>query len=146
MRKFLLAGTLLLISLSSTFGQEPVVTGKVVSARDGDELPGVNIRIKNTSRGTITSIDGSYSLSIRGSSDTLVFSFIGFMQKEIVVGNQNVINVRLDPETKELDEVVVTGFQEVERKLFTGSAATVKMDELRIGGMSNATQMLEGRV
>ncbi len=146
MRNILLAGTLLLISFSTTFGQEPVVTGKVVSDKDGGELPGVNIRIKNTTRGTITSIDGSYSLGIRGSSDTLVFSFIGFVQKEIAVRNQNVINVRLEPETRELEEVVVTGFQEVERKLFTGSAATVKMDELRVGGMSNATQMLEGRV
>src|SRR5690606_6925068 len=73
-------------------------------------------------------------------------SFIGFLPIEQVVGNRSVVNVRMAGETTELEEVVVTGFQEVERKLFTGSAATVKMSDLRVGGMSNVSQMLEGRV
>ncbi len=146
MRKFILTGIIILSAIFSVSAQERTVTGKVVSEKDGEELPGVNIRVKNTTRGTITNVDGDYSLSVRGSGDTLVFSFIGFLPMEQVVGNRSVVNVRMASETRELDEVVVTGFQEVERKLFTGSAATVKMSELRVGGLSNVSQMLEGRV
>src|SRR5690606_6544439 len=146
MRKFILTGIIILSAIFSVSAQERTVTGKVVSEKDGEELPGVNIRVKNTTRGTITNVDGDYSLSVRGSGDTLVFSFIGFLPMEQVVGNRSVVNVRMASETRELDEAVVTGFQEVERKLFTGSAATVKMSELRVGGLSNVSQMLEGRV
>jgi TonB-linked SusC/RagA family outer membrane protein len=143
--KKLLLGILLLGSVAAR-SQEQTVTGKVVSAKDRDEIPGVNIRIKNTTRGATTGIDGTFSLEVRSSRDTLVFSFIGFKTREEVVGSRTTINVSLESEATELDEVVVTGFQEVERKLFTGSAATVKMADLRIGGMSDVSQMLEGRV
>ena len=146
MRKFLLAGIILLCGSFSLSAQERTITGKVVSEKDGEELPGVNIRVKNSTRGTISNVNGDYSLEVRGPGDTLVFSFIGFLPIEQVVGNRSVVNVRMAGETTELEEVVVTGFQEVERKLFTGSAATVKMSDLRVGGMSNVSQMLEGRV
>lgn len=132
--------------LSESHAQELKVSGKVTSAKDGTELPGVNIRIKNTTRGTITAVDGTYDLVVRSQRDTLVFSFIGFVLREEVVGTRSGINVALESESTELDEVVVTGFQEVERKLFTGSAATVKMSDLRMGGITDASQMLEGRV
>jgi TonB-linked SusC/RagA family outer membrane protein len=145
MKKFLLGGLLFLGFLSGR-SQEITVTGKVTASKDGSEVPGANIRIKNTSRGTITGADGTYSINVRSSRDTLVFSFIGFITKEVLVGSRTSVDVSLDAETTELDEVVVTGFQEVERKLFTGSAATVKMADLRAGGMTDASQMLEGRV
>ena len=145
MKKFLLGG-ILLFGVISARSQNIPVSGKVVSAKDGSEIPGVNIQVKKTTLGTITRIDGTYDLRIRSSSDTLVFSFIGFKPKEEIPGTRSVINVSLEPETTELEEVVVTGFQEVERKLFTGSATTVKMSDLRAGGMTDATQMLEGRV
>lgn len=146
MKKFLLASLLFYILLPSAKAQETQVSGKVTSTKDGSELPGVNIRIKNTQRGTMSGADGTYSIDTRSSRDTLVFSFIGFVTREVVVGNRNVIDVSLETETTELEEVVVTGFQDVERKLFTGSATTVKMADLRTGGMTNVSQMLEGRV
>lgn len=145
MKKFLLGG-ILFLGVVSAKSQDFTVTGKVVAAKDGSEIPGVNIQIKNTNRGTITRFDGTYDLEVRGTTDTLVFSFIGFKAKNEIVGSRSVINVSLDAESTELEEVVVTGFQEVERKLFTGSAATIKMADLRTGGMADASQMLEGRV
>jgi TonB-linked SusC/RagA family outer membrane protein len=145
MKKFLLGGILLFVVISAQ-SQDFQVTGKVVDAKDGAELPGVNIQIKNTTRGTISKIDGTFELNVRSSRDTVLFSFIGYNIRQEIVGSRTTINVSLEPETTELEEVVVTGFQEVERKLFTGSAATIKMADLRTGGMTDASQMLEGRV
>src|SRR5690606_36644753 len=105
--------------------QDFKVSGKITSAKDGSELPGVNVRIKNTNRGTVANVMGFYELMVRRPTDTLVFSFIGFTAKEIIVAQRNTIDVQLEPDATELDEVVVTGFQEVERKLFTGSATSL---------------------
>ncbi len=127
-------------------GQGSVVTGKVTSATDGSALPGVNIRLNNSSQGTVTDFDGNFSITTNSPSDTLVFSFIGYNTTYERVGQRTVMNVALKEEATELGEVVITGFQEVQRKLFTGSAVSVKMNEARIAGMTDATQMLEGRV
>ena len=147
MMKFLLLGIVLVFGiLINVKAQELTVSGKITSARDGTELPGVSIRIKNTTQGTVTDISGNYDLAVRSRQDTLLFSFIGYIPREQVVGQRNVINVQLEVETTELEEVVITGFQEVERKLFTGSASNVKMSDAKIAGMTDASQMLEGRV
>lgn len=125
--------------------QELKVSGKVVSAKDGSDLPGVNIQIRGTTRGTITNVEGVYDI-IASPTDTLLFSFIGHATKAEVVGRRTMINVQLQPDATELEEVVITGFQDVERKLFTGSSVNLKMSDLRITGMTDASQMLEGRV
>src|SRR5690606_31384123 len=100
----------------------------------------------NSGQGTVTDFDGSYSIVVSSPADSLTFSFIGYNTTSVRVGQRNVINVALQEEATELGEVVITGFQEVQRKLFTGSAVSVKMEEARIAGMTDATQMLEGRV
>ena len=125
--------------------QEITVSGKVTSAQDGGELPGVSVRINNSAVGTVTDIEGNYSLSA-SRSDTLHFSFIGFNTAHEVVGDRTTLNIRMQEESTELGEVVITGFQEVQRKLFTGSAANVKMSDVKIAGVTDAAQMLEGRV
>ena len=147
MKKFLLSGIVLYFgSLLCISAQDLSVSGKVVSAKDGSELPGVNIQIKGTSLGTITTVNGTYDLMVRRPTDTLVFSFIGFITREEVIGQRSTINVSLETDATELEEVVITGFQDVEKKLFTGSSVNLKMSDLRITGMSDASQMLEGRV
>jgi TonB-linked SusC/RagA family outer membrane protein len=122
------------------------VRGQVRSAREGDLLPGVNIRVKNTDRGTTTDLEGRYQLEVSKPTDTLIFTFIGYAAQEVVVGPRTTIDILLDTEETQLDEIVVTGFQEVERKLFTGSSVNLKMAEIRTTGMTDASQMLEGRV
>ncbi len=147
MNKFLIAGIVLFFgSLFDISAQELQVSGKVVSAKDGTDLPGVNIQIKGTSRGTITNGVGTFELLVRSPADTLIFSFIGYVTKQEVVGQRSTINVNLEPDATELEEVVITGFQDVERKLFTGSSVNLKMSDLRMTGVSDASQMLEGRV
>lgn len=125
--------------------QEVTVSGTVKAAADGVPLPGVSIRINSSGQGTVTDLEGVYTLTA-SSSDTLLFTFVGFNAHSELVGQRNVINVRLQEESTELGEVVITGFQEVQRKLFTGSATNLKMSDVKLTGMSDATQMLEGRV
>lgn len=147
MKKFLLSGIVLFFgSLLCVSAQEIKVSGKVVSAKDGTDLPGVNIQIKGTGLGTITNGLGTFDLMARSANDTLIFSFIGYVTIQEVIGQRTVINVQLEPDATELEEVVITGFQDVERKLFTGSSVNLKMSDLRITGMADASQMLEGRV
>ncbi len=141
---------LLLLFLAScinipAIAQENRVTGKVTSA-EGEPLPGVGVVIKNTSLGTTTDLNGDFVINVQSPDNILVFSFIGYQTKEEVVGARTSIDVRLSVQSKELEEVVITGFQEVDRKIFTGAASTVKMSDIKSAGMSDATRMLEGKV
>ncbi len=133
-------------TVSCLMAQDFPVSGTVTAANDGSPLPGVSVRINNTTIGTVTDVDGKYSLSANARTDTLIYSFIGYDSHREVIGQRTVIDVQLAEETTELGEVVITGFQEVQRKLFTGSATNIKMEEAKITGMTDATQMLEGRV
>lgn len=136
---------LFILPLSLAQGQIRQISGRVTSAEEPDGLPGVNVVVQGTSQGTITDVEGKFSLNAEPGA-TLIFSSVGYKNLEIVLANQTVLNIVLEVEAKVLEEVVVTGFQEVERKLFTGSAASVKMSDIRSPGMADAGRMLEGRV
>ena len=90
------------------FAQEKTITGTIISSEDQLGLPGVTILVKGTSSGTISDIDGRYSLDGIISADTLVFQYVGYAKQEIVVGNRRTIDVVLSPDAQLLDEVVVT--------------------------------------
>src|SRR5690606_6349832 len=84
------------------------ITGKVTDATSREPLPGVNIMVKGTQSGTVTGIDGSFSLSVREGSDvTLVFSFVGYITQEVELGNRTSLEVSLAVDEKALEEVVV---------------------------------------
>jgi TonB-linked SusC/RagA family outer membrane protein len=136
----------LLLGSTVLHAQTRTVTGKVTSADDPGGLPGVSVQINHSGRGTVTDIEGNFSIGVDQESDTLMFSFLGFNTVREPVGQRTVIDVVMQTETTQLGEVVITGFQEVQRKLFTGSAANIKMSDAKITGMTDATQMLEGRV
>jgi TonB-linked SusC/RagA family outer membrane protein len=145
MKHSLLVIVALLMSLFKVAAQDIKVTGKVTGT-DGIEIPGVTVVVKNTTQGTTTDLNGNYSIEVSSPESVLIFSFIGYLKQEQTVGPRTTIDVQLESETKELEEIVITGFQEVERKLFTGAASTVKMDQIKSAGMPDATRMLEGRV
>lgn len=145
MIKFLRSIVLVFGVIIHAQGQQVTVSGKVTSSLDGGELPGVSVRINDSGEGTVTDIEGNYSLTV-SPADTLLFTFIGFNPAREIVGDRSTINVLMRDQSTELGEVIITGFQEVQRKLFTGSAANIKMSEVKITGMTDATQMLEGRV
>lgn len=119
------------------------VSGTVVS--EGDPLPGVSVLVKGTSVGTITGIDGKYSINVP-SDGTLVFSFIGLKSVEHKVGGRSVINVELVPDSKQLEEVMVVAYATAKKYSFTGAASTVKGDEIAKLQTSSVSRALEGTV
>jgi TonB-linked SusC/RagA family outer membrane protein len=121
------------------------VTGKVTDEQ-GKELPGVNVAIKGTTRGTSTDVNGVYTLDVSGDSDVLVFSFVGYLAKEMAVGAASTLDVKLDPDTKALEEVVVVGYGVQKKATVTGSIASIKGDAIAQVPAPNISQSLAGRV
>ncbi|MCH7398089.1 TonB-dependent receptor [Belliella sp. DSM 107340] len=120
------------------------VTGNVVDAT-GEPLPGVTVVIEGTSKGTVTDIDGNYSIEVEV-GQALVFSFVGFEKQRFVVGNSNVINVEMNEDQKSLDEVVVIGYGTIKERDLTSSISTVKTDDIVKTPNAQAMQSLQGRV
>lgn len=112
---------------------------------EGDPLPGVSVLVKGTGVGTITGIDGKYSINVP-SDGTLVFSFIGLKSVEHKVGGRSVINVELVPDSKQLEEVMVVAYATAKKYSFTGAASTVKGDEIAKLQTSSVSRALEGTV
>jgi TonB-linked SusC/RagA family outer membrane protein len=145
MRKVLLTLSLLIISVVAVLAQQ-TVRGTVTSADDGSSIPGVNVVLKGTTTGTVTDIDGNYSISVPSQGGVLVFSFIGFATQEIQVGSQTTIDVVLTAEVTQLSEIVVTGYGEVLKSAYTGSAVTVNKEKIENLPMTSVDQVLQGSV
>ncbi|TAJ15514.1 SusC/RagA family TonB-linked outer membrane protein [Marinilabiliaceae bacterium JC017] len=132
---------------STSFAQqdERVISG-FVKDENGEPLPGVTVMIKGTQIGTATGFDGEFSLKVPDQYKIILVSFIGMETQEINITGKTEIKVVLQSSLQDIDEVVVTGYQKVDRKLFTGSAAKVKMDEIKIASESDISKSLEGQV
>jgi len=126
------------------FGQQVRVSGTVTDAADRSTLPGVNVVVKGTLTGTITGINGEYSLQAQP-GDILVFTFIGYLQQEVAVGNQTVINVALQTDVQALDEVVVIGYGTVKKSDRTGSVTAVSSKDFNKGAITSAQDLLVGK-
>ena len=138
----------LLCCFSLTFAQTNVKVSGVVSDGNGETLVGVSIYGKsNPSRGVVTDYDGKYEINVKA-GDQLVFSYIGFTIQEINIGrNANqTLNVVLQESTQMLEEVSVVGYGTQRKVSVVGSIATVKPDELKIGGITSITNNLAGRI
>ncbi|WP_194777908.1 SusC/RagA family TonB-linked outer membrane protein [Pararhodonellum marinum] len=121
------------------------INGKVRDASSGESLPGVNIIVKNTpGKGTITDMDGNFSLETEGNV-TLVFSFVGYIAQEIAVGNRNVLNIDLSPDQSQLDEVIVIGYGSVKKSDLTGSVSSVRSEDIKAIPVASFDQALQGR-
>lgn len=146
MKKLLLIWVMVMTVFSSLFAQTRQVTGKVTSSEDGAALPGVSVSLKGTARGTTTSADGSYKISV-GDGAVLVFGFVGYKQQTISVGSQTAINVVLASDASELNEVVVTALGLTRTKNSLPYAAQqIKGDELTRVRSGNAFSQLSGKV
>jgi TonB-dependent SusC/RagA subfamily outer membrane receptor len=109
MRKFLLLFSVVFVANLTVMAQDRVITGKVTSADDGSVLPGVNVIIKGTTVGISTDGNGSYSLNVPSSGNTLVFSFIGLATQEVEIGSRSVIDVIMASDATQLQEIIVSG-------------------------------------
>lgn len=139
---FLLIGIVTIFTSSAVYAQEKTVTGVVV-ADDGFPMPGVTVMVKGTSKGTITDIDGKYNLQVsRGS--TLEFSFIGYEDRQVVVGEDSEINVTLREEVELLDAFEVIGYGSRKKSDMIGSVSTVSSDRLTEISSVSLTEGLQG--
>lgn len=137
--------TCLLTFLSLTcFSQDLRVTGVVTSADDGQPLPGVSVAIKGTTSGTITGIDGSYSITVPENA-TLVFSFVGMTTQEFVITESAVLDVVMETDIAKIDEIVVVGYGTQRKSLITGAISKVEGDELARTSDMRVTQALQGK-
>ncbi len=143
MRKYLFI--LLTLLVGSVYGQQVKVTGTVTSAGDNEPMIGVTIAVKGTSTGTITSIDGTYSLPGVPADATLVYSTIGYKTQEIKLNGRTTINVVLTEDVEALDEVIVIGYGAVKKSDLTSSITTVKGDDLKNMTAGNAMSALQGK-
>jgi TonB-linked outer membrane protein, SusC/RagA family len=126
------------------FGQNIAVKG-VVKDINGEPLLGVNVRQVGTTVGTVTDIEGNYSLQVKKDAK-LLFSFVGFINQTVNVEGRSTINVTLKEDSKTLEEVVVIGYGSQRKESVTGSVASVKGDVMRDVPSSNISQALQGRV
>jgi len=138
---------MLVESLRGTASEAPpaIVVSGAVTDEENQPLPGVNILVKGTNDGTTSDFDGKYTLQVANESAVLVFSFIGYESQEVQVGTQTTINVSMIPDTKTLQELVVVGYGEVEKRDITGAVAQVKSDELQAVPVFNVEQALKAR-
>jgi len=142
----LLFSLLLLTGVSTALAQERTVTGTVIDADTEEPIPGANVVIDGTTRGTTTNIDGEYSLDIRGPEDIIAFSFVGYETQRIQVGDQEVIDVALQEDVALLEDVVVVGYGERRRQDISGSVSSVDVASANVGNVTNPDQLIQGRV
>jgi TonB-linked SusC/RagA family outer membrane protein len=145
--KLKLLSILLLSALSVTIAQaqSKTVTGTVTGQADGLALPGVTVIVKGSSTGTQTDTKGKYTISVPNNTSVLVFSYIGFKTVEMPVGNQNTINVGLTDDSRQLTEVVVTGYQTKTRAGLSSSISTVTGKEVADKPVPSIDNLLQGK-
>ncbi len=144
MKRILLLSMVFSFAFVFSAWAQRTVSGKVTDDT-GEGLPGVNVVIKGTTTGVTTDLDGNYTISVPDDNATLVFSSVGMMTQELVVGARSVIDLGMSVDTQELQEVVVTGYQSQLKREITGSVASVGADEIENLPMQSFDRALQGR-
>ncbi|HPN70010.1 MAG TPA: TonB-dependent receptor plug domain-containing protein, partial [Saprospiraceae bacterium] len=130
------------LPISGIFAQ---VSGTVTTS-DGDPMIGVTVLVKNSSNGTVTDIDGKYSIGNAAASDVLIFSFIGYTTVEEAIGGRSSINIVLAEDAEALEEVVVVGYGTQKRTSITGAVSSVQSKDIKALPVGSVTQAIQGRV
>ncbi len=145
MIKYILTSFLCIIfSCANVWSQNNGNLSGTITDEKNESLPGVTIQVINTSNGTVSDLDGNFSLQVN-IGDKVSFTMIGMESQTITINNFNKLSITLKESATELTEVVVTGFQEVNRKLFTGASESLKMDDIKVAGITDVSRVLEGQ-
>lgn len=132
--------------LQQQVAQPARLAGKVTDDK-GQPLPGVTVTIKGTSVGCVTDMEGKYMLHLPESKKySLIFSFIGMKPQEVAYTGQGEINITMYEEAMEMDEVVITGYQNIDKRKLTAAVTTLKADDIRVPGINSIDKMLEGHI
>lgn len=144
-KNVLLLLALLFLGMGISNAQTRTVSGQVTSTDDGSVLAGVSVMVKGTTRGAQTDVDGKFKLDNVSSSETLVFSFVGFNSSEQVVGNRSVINVALATSEAMLEQLVVVGYGTQTKRDVTGSITSIEGSKVALAPVQSFDQALQGR-
>ncbi|MFN8206063.1 MAG: TonB-dependent receptor [Bacteroidales bacterium] len=137
---------ILVLGVFPSRAQDITVKGTVTASDTKEPLPGVNVFLKGTTRGTITNLDGQYSLEVAGQGSILVFSFLGYTSREMPVEGRSQIDLALEPENLALEEIVVVGYGAQRVKDLTAPITTIKGEDLKKQVSANPMQALQGKV
>lgn len=135
---------LFLFAFSMISAQNIEIKGNVTDGSGNLPMPGVNVVVKNSSRGTTTDFDGNYSIKVN-SNEVLVFSYVGYESQEVAVSGTTTINVTLKEEDKSLDEVVVVGYGTQKKSVVTGAISSLKAKDIENVPNGRVEQALQGR-
>ncbi|MEM9544401.1 MAG: SusC/RagA family TonB-linked outer membrane protein [Bacteroidota bacterium] len=137
--------TVLLFGLCSFAVGQRTITGVITDAETNEGLIGANVIIKDSGTGTITDLDGSFTLEVPEGTETLVISYTGYIDQEIVLGADNTVNVALAPGAL-LDEVVVIGYGTQTKKEVTGAVTSISAKDFNVRNITSPAQFLQGKV
>ena len=142
--KRLLLSSMMALTVLVVQAQDRTVSGRIVDGDTGEALIGASVTIKGTSTGTVTDIDGNYSLSV-SDGDVLVISYVGFVTQEIAVGSNTSVDVSLASDAEQLSEIVVIGYGTQSVKDATGAVASVSADDFNGGMIASPEQLIQGK-
>ncbi|HBI80795.1 MAG TPA: hypothetical protein DDY04_02325 [Bacteroidales bacterium] len=143
LKGFLLFAVMLLFT--EAYSQDIQVSGKVIDSKDNTPMIGVSVVVKGTTIGTITDIDGNYSIE-SPVTGTLVFSFLGYKTQEVPVNGRARIDITLQEEAQQIEEVIVIGYGVQKKSDRTGAVVNVKAEDLNRGNLSDPIQAMQGKV
>src|SRR5436190_19447772 len=138
---------MLLVLISSiAVAQKKTITGKVVDQSTGEPLPGVNILASKQKGGVATKPDGTYSITVKSVSSTLIFSYVGFAAQTVTIGDKTIIDIALVPAVTTNDDVVVIGYGTQKKSHLTGAVSKYKNEKLDESPVSRLDQALQGKI
>ncbi len=144
LRNIMLVVAAFLLSLQ-LMAQQRTITGTVVDGRDNSAMVGVTVLEKGTTNGTVTDIDGKFSLKITTKNPVLVFSYVGYKNVEVNVGNQSILNVVMQEDVETLEEVVVIGYGTMKKSDISGASVSLGESAIKSSIITNIDQALQGR-
>lgn len=136
---------MLVLSSFGAMAQNAFSVKGTVTSENGEGLPGASVILKGTSTGTTTDVDGKYTLGVPDGNGTLVFTYIGYLNQEIAIGNRSQLDVKLAPNDKTLEEIVVVGYGTQKKATLTGSVSEVKGADIVKSPQPNLSNSLAGR-
>jgi len=135
-----------LIPIAKTIKNQPItVSGQVLSAETNDPLPGVNVVVKGSTIGTITNLNGNFTLEVPADMQVLVFSFVGMITQEVSLEGRTSVNVLMEEEMVGLDEVIVVGYGSMKKSDLTGSISSVKREDIVGQAVYSIENVLQGQ-
>ncbi|MCK4663656.1 MAG: TonB-dependent receptor [Bacteroidales bacterium] len=136
---------LILFITANLFAQKRTITGTVISSDDNTTLPGVSVVVKGTTIGTITDIDGKYSLEVPENATNLIFTYIGMVSEDIEIGANKVVDLSMVLDIMGLDEIVVIGYGTTRKGDATGSVTAISVKDFNKGSITSPQELLMGK-